>query len=141
VLEAASAAFVDAGLTQGPKAITLPHQLDSVKVLNKSSNDDWLASHGGTEEEKAFYNYWRARGGQRVFDRFTGPAGFCPDSYLDLRRMVTRRAYLAKLSQEWTVHGLDTREAFFWGGPLAGVYLPMAWKQRQDKPAQEWRRR
>jgi hypothetical protein len=75
VMEAASTAFTEAELTQGPKAITLPHQLSIVKVLNKSSNDDWLASHGGTEEEKAFYSYWRARGGQKLFDRFTGPAG------------------------------------------------------------------
>ena len=75
VLEAASTAFTDADLTQGPKAITLPHQLSLVKEQNKSSNDDWLASHGGTDEEKAFYSYWRARGGQKEFDRFTGPAG------------------------------------------------------------------
>jgi hypothetical protein len=75
VMEATSTAFTEAELTQGPKAITLPHQLSIVKVLNKSSNDDWLASHGGTEEEKAFYSYWRARGGQKLFDRFTGPAG------------------------------------------------------------------
>ena len=75
VMEAASTAFTEAELTQGPKAITLPHQLSIVKVLNKSSNDDWLASHGGTEEERAFYNYWRTRGGQKLFDRFTGPAG------------------------------------------------------------------
>ena len=31
VLEAASTAFTDADLTQGPKAITLPHQLSLVK--------------------------------------------------------------------------------------------------------------
>jgi hypothetical protein len=100
-----------------------------------------LASHGGADEERAFHNYWKARGGQAFFDRFTAPIARGTDSYVELRRMVTRRAYLARLSQEWTMHGLDNREAFFWAGPLVGQYVPMTWRAKEDQQALAWRKR
>jgi hypothetical protein len=89
-----------------------------------------LASHAGADEEKAFHKCWKMRGGQDRFNRFTGPFEKAPDAYVDLRKMVTKRAYLAKLSQGRTEFGLDTREAFFWAGPLVGTYLPMTWKAK-----------
>jgi hypothetical protein len=119
-MEAAAMALGRATSRTGPDAVPLPHQHTQVKALNQSSNDDWLSSHGGADEERAFHSYWKARGGQAFFDRFTAPMARGTDSYVGLRKMVTRHAYLARLSQEWTMHGLDNREAFFWGGALVG---------------------
>jgi hypothetical protein len=133
VTEAAAMALGKVTPRTGQGAVPLPHQASQVKALNQSSNDDWLSSYGGVDEERAFHNYWLARGGQAFFDRFTAPGARSKDSYVELRRMVTRRAYLARLSQEWTMHGLDNREAFFWGGALVGQYLPMTWKAKEDQ--------
>ena len=135
VMESAATVLAKATSRTGPDAVPLPHQHTLVKALNQASNDNWLASHGGANEEKALHNYWKARCGQAFLENFTAPVARSADSYTDLRRMVTRCAYLARLSQEWTMHGLDLREAFFWGGTLVGHYLPMTWRAKEDQQA------
>ena len=109
---------------------------------HRDKKDELLApgeiiTMAGFHEIRAYQEMWLGRVSERGLAEL-GEEGFSlrqltgdkKDAFSQLRKMTFWGAFLSYVARLWTRWGLDLREGYLWGSPLAGTHVPTGWSKR-----------